>query len=361
MITAAASTSNTNSTTGSGFAALTIVTTACHGVLNTVFIAPSPKPAWFDGLSAKLDTAKVLAHEWINDMAPKMTASIPGHVIDYATTYRAMSDQIVDLLNKNPTAKGKDDPVVQEVFALIQVLQDELARIIGEVQETQDQLKVWGDRMQKAHDDLYAGAADIQKLQSELTAEIEQMNSAIKGLRDLIDSENRTIAAAGIAVGVGLFALVAGLALAPVTGGASLIVSGLGLVTIIGGSVTWGVMQSRVNHQFSEIAKDQQHIDEDKRQLVALQGLSLAANSAISSIATATQSLSDVKVMWGVFQGELQGTLYKLNHTDEELSAIVNKAGVIGAQSEWDLAVEFAQQLVGMKVGTEARTLPMAA
>jgi len=133
-------------------------------------------------------------------------------------------------------------------------------------------------------------------------------------------------------------ALVVGIALAPVTGGASLIVSGIGGAAIIGGAVTWGVMQAKINSQFSEIAEDQKHISDDKRQLVALQGLSLAANSAISSIATATSALSDVKVMWTMFQNDLQGTMDKLEKADENLSAIVNKAYVIAAQKEWNLA-----------------------
>lgn len=65
--------------------------------------------------------------------------------------------------------------------------------------------------------------------------------------------------------------------------------------------------------------------------------------------------------MWGVFQNELQGTLDKLQRTDEELQAIVNKAFVLAAQNEWNLAVSFAQKLVGMQLQVETRTLPMSA
>src|SRR5690348_12627829 len=352
---------DTNSNTASGFASLQIVTAACHGVLNTQFIAPSPKPSWFDDLNAKLDAAKVLANQWIDDIAPKLTASVPSHVIDYGTTYTALTDQIIDLLNKNPNAKGKDDPVVQQVFALISALHDEVETIITDVIGTQEQLKTWGDAMQKSHDDLFAGAANIQSLQIDLQADIGKMNSAIQGLQAQIDAENKAIVAGAMAIGVGLFALVVGIALAPVTGGASLIVSGIGGAAIIGGAVTWGVMQAKINSQFAEIAEDQKRIADDKRQLIALQGLSLAANSAISSIATATSALSDVKVMWTMFQNDLQGTMNKLEKTDENLSAIVNKAYVIAAQKEWNLAVQFAQQLSGMSVPVQEKTLPMAA
>ena len=37
--------------------------------------------------------------------------------------------------------------------------------------------------------------------------------------------------------------------------------------------------------------------------------------------------------MWTMFQNELQGTMDKLEKTDENLSAIVNKAYIIAAQN----------------------------
>jgi Bacillus haemolytic enterotoxin (HBL) len=360
MVTSPTS-SNTDDKTASGFASLHIVTTACHGVLNTNFTAPSPKPDWFDDLSQKLDSAKVLANQWIDDIAPKITASIPTHVINYGTTYDAITDQIVELLDENPLAKGKDDPTIQQVSALIQALEQEASQIIGEIEETQTQLKTWGDAMQKAHDDLFNGAAAIQNAEADLQADIDKMNNAIAGLRTQIDEQNKIIAGMGAMIGIGLLALVVGIALAPVTGGASLIVAGIGGLAVVGGAVTWGVMQDKINDEFDEIAKDQQRLNDDQRQLVALQGLSLSANAAISSIAIATSTLSDVKTMWTVFQNEIQGTIDKLEKADEALIAIVKKADVLAAQKEWKLAVQFAEQLVGMNVSVESKELPMAA
>lgn len=351
----------TDDKTASGFASLHIVTSACHGVLNTNFTAPSPKPEWFDDLSQKLDNAKVLANQWIDDLAPKMTASIPTHVINYGTTYDAITDQIVQLLDENPTAKGKDDPTVKQVFALIQALEQEASQIVQEIEDTQTQLKTWGDAMQQAHDDLFNGAKNIQDLQTDLQTDINKMNNAIAGLHAQIDEQNKIIAGMGAAIGVGLFAMVVGVALAPVTGGYSLIGTAIGAAAVVGGAITWGVMQHKINQEFDEIAEDQQKLNDDQRQLVALQGLSLAANSAISSIAVATNALSDIKTMWTVFQNELQGTIDKLENADEELMAIVNKAYVLAAQKEWKLAVKFAEQLVGMNVPVESQELPMAA
>ena len=353
-------TDNNNQTVASGFASLQVVTTSCHGVLNTSFTAPSTKPDWFDSLDAKLAAAKVLANQWIDDLAPDMTASIPAHVINYGTTYSALSAQIVELLDKDPTASGKDNTTIQEAFALISALHSAVDNIEKEVEATATQLKTWGDNMQTAHDDLFNGAANIQSAETDLQADIDAMNSAIDGLKAQINAENKSIAAGAAAIGVGILALVAGIALAPETGGASLIVAGIGGAAIIGGAVDWGVMQSKINKQFSEIADDQKEISSDQRQLVALQGLSLSASSAISSIAVATQALSDVKTMWSLFKSELQGTMSKLEQADEELMAIVDKAYILASQKEWDLATQFAQKLADTTYDVETKDVSIS-
>ena len=349
-----------NATVASGFTSLRIVTTSCHGVLNTSFTAPETKPDWFDALDAKLAAAKVLANQWIDDLAPDMTASIPAHVIDYGTTYSALSEQIVVLLDQDPTAKGKDNSTVQQALALITALHDAVGTIVTDIEATESQLKTWGDNMQVSHDDLFDGAASIQSAQTDLQSDINAMNSAISGLQAQIDAENKAIAAGAAAIGIGVLALVAGIALAPETGGASLIVAGIGGAAVIGGAVDWGVMQGKINDQFKEIASDEKTISTDQRQITALQGLSLSASSAISSIATATEALSDVKTMWALFKDELNGTMNKLEQADEELMAIVDKAYVLAAQKEWELATASAQKLTETTFEVETQSVSIS-
>ncbi|RQO32565.1 non-hemolytic enterotoxin lytic component L1 [Taibaiella sp. KBW10] len=345
-----------------GFLSMQVVTASCHSVLNTQFVPFTPKPKWFDDLNAKLDAAKVVAGVWINDLAPKLTASIPNQIIDYATTYDAMTTQILALVDKDPMARGKDNPIVQQTFALIDALSNEVDKIIKNVVAMEDKLKNWGKDMQKAHDELSSGTTNIQNLEIELQSDIDKMNNAITNLRTQIDGENKAIAISAGAIGVGVFIGVIGIALAPVTGGQSLWATGAAAVVVVGGAVTWGIMQSKINGQFDEIAKNQQKIADEKRQIVALKGLEMSSSSAITSMANGLQALSDVRTQWQVFAGELQGVKDKLESADEKLYAIVNKGYVEAAQKEWKIALAFAQQLVGMVTpNVESKTLPMSA
>ena len=160
---------------------------------------------------------------------------------------------------------------------------------------------------------------------------------------------NKAIAASAAAIAIGIFALVVGIALAPETAG------------IIGGSVTWGIMQSRINARFDEIAKDQQELADDQRQIVALQGLQLASSSAVSSIELATQSLSKLQTQWGVFHGELLNVITQLESAEHAVSTLVQGVFTSAAQTEWASAITTANNLANTKVQIDEKTLPMDA
>lgn len=347
--------------TATGVTSLNIITAACHAILNTSMSLPPglKKPTWFDELTQHLGDAKELAREWIDTLAPDLTASLPNKVINYDTEYNAITNQIIKIADANPMAKGADDPNVKNVFALIDALKTQVGTIHDDIAAEDAKLVKWGTKMQAAHDALSNGVASIQAAEADLAGDIGKMEADISRLKALIDGENKAICAAAIAVGVGIFVAIVGAALAVVTLGAGLVVAGVGVAAVVGGAVTWGIMQQRINNQYDQIAKDQKQKSADQQQLIALKGLELGTSQTISSIATATSALSSVRAMWKLFAGELQGVIDQLNQADKNLALIVNEAFVNGAAEEWKLAATFAQQLLAPPVRTDTISLPM--
>ena len=353
------STTDLQQNTKKSFITLNLITQACHGILNTVFVAPDPKPSWFDDLNKKLDAAKVNAAHWINTLAPSITGGVPLQVINYGTTFDAMAGQIQDIVDAHPTASGADNQYVKEVHSLISALESSIDDIIAHSETTSSQLEAWGKLMQISHDELSKGAVNIQSAETDLTSDIGKMNAAIDALNATIHKENIAIAAAAGGIGLGLILLVAGIALAPETGGASLVVAGTGGLLIVGGAVTWGVMQAKIDKQFDEIAKDQKEIDSDKRQLVALKGLASASDQSIGYINTSTTALSAFRTSWSVFQGELSAVKAKLAKGEESLQVIVSGAFTAAAQKEWTVATAFAQEIADVKITIDSKQVPM--
>jgi len=342
-----------NQKTWTGWSSLHIITSNCIAVQNTNFTAPDPKPDWFDALNAALVNAQAVATDWVDNIAVDITSSVPTAIVDYATDYEAFSEQIIEIAKAHPDATGADNTYVKQVNALIKALLSALDEILKSVDKVAQSMKTWGQQMQTAHDNLTTGAVNIQDAEIKLQADIGKMNSAIDSLHAMIDGENKAIAYAAAAIGIGIFAIVGGIALAFVTFGAGLAVAGVGVAAVIGGAVTWGVMQDKINKQFDKIADDQKELDQDKRQLVALKGLALASNLVVTSISNATQALSDFRTSWGVFQGELQGVITKLEQGEASLNTLVAETFTEAAKQEWKLVVEFAQSLIDQKVPVE--------
>lgn len=87
------------------------------------------------------------------------------------------------------------------------------------------------------------------------------MNNAIDNNRAAIEKLNKDLVYAQVAVGVGIFMLVAGVALTVATAGTAAAVSGgiaaVGAASIIAGGVTWGVLQNQIDDDYDSIAQEQ--------------------------------------------------------------------------------------------------------
>lgn len=356
---AAQSTSNLQQKTWASFATLSLITQACQSLRNTQFVAPTPKPAWFDGLEAKLEAAKANAQDWIDNIAPDVTGGVPVQVINYGTTYAALSAEIQSIVTANPEATGPSNPFVLQVNELVQALESAVTDIITKAAATSDSLQVWGDLMQKSHNDLATGTTSIQNVETDLTSDITKMNNAISNLNAEIAAENKELVEAQVAVAVGVFMTVVGVALAPATGGGSLVVAGIGGGLVIAGAVGWAKLQDSINSQFNEIDTDQKELNDDNRQLVALQGLSTASDNATQYASASIAALSDFRASWSIFQGELAGIREKLDKAETSLSTLLAGAFTEAANAEWADATAYAQSLADLKIQVEFRDLPM--
>jgi hypothetical protein len=354
------STDDLQQKTKTSFLTFTLIGMSCQGVLDTQFTPPEVKPTWFDGLQDKLDAAKATATEWIKVIAPKAQTAAPLQVVNYQTTYSAFSAKIQKIVAAYPNAQGANDPNVMAVQELATALDQTIQDILASADATAQTLADWGVKLQASHDALSSGAATIQNAETDLDADVKAMQSAIDGLNADILAENMAIAASAGAIGIGVIMLVAGIALAPETGGASAyLVAGTGGLLIVGGAAAWGVMQSKINAQYQEVAQDQKQQDADKRQIVALQGLASATSQAVQHISDATTSLAAFRASWALFRGELAGVSAKLQKAEVSLSTALEGAFCAAADTEWADAATFAQSIVDAPVTVLSQPMAM--
>lgn len=362
---------DTQKKTQSAFLSVCAITAQCHALLNTSFNPPPTKPAWFDDLNSKLNDAKDAAKEWIDIIAPDISSTIPDLIINYQSSFSSAVDNIKELYTQNPNAKGKDDPTVQQAAYILNLISSQVKQQEGKVRDMSQRLSNWGEKMQKAHDALKSGATNIQNAETDLQTDIDKMNTSIDTNQKLIDEMNKRIIYAALAIVGGIFLAIVGVAIAvasvgtAATIGAGIAVIGVG--GIAGGAAVWGMAQHQIDEAYSAISDEQKQKNADQQQLIALQGIALASNAAISCIEVATSTLSTFEITWGLLDKELQDVIAKLDNGASMDQIIGQKFFSESAYNEWEKSVDLANTLAGAaadissKKAVEYRELPMKA
>lgn len=344
------------------YAALTLISASCHAVLNTSLICPEPRKddkgndkfPWFDDLQKKLDNAKVVARDWLDNVVVPIQAAIPTSVIDFNAQFQTVTDMVLDICDKSPNMK-KGDADYNDVVQLLQSLVDTIETdIIVPIENSREQLKRWGQSLQEAHDELSGKVKVIQDAEIDLATKIENLNQEIENLNRLIKSESTLVSVGGGLVGGGVFVGIVGVALmaagAGIAGG---IVIGIGAAMVVGGAVTWGVMQDKINKQYDQIASDRKEINADKLLLVSLKGIESGTTLAVSNLETALSALDEVKTMWQGFENIIKSTLSDLEKAEEQPTKILIKMFTQSARNKWAEANKMAEQLLGTNVKVE--------
>jgi predicted nucleic acid-binding Zn-ribbon protein len=342
------------------FTYLTLITQNCHAILNTSFSAPAPKPAWFDGLEKELGGAQMVAKTWIDTLAADITSTVPTGVVSYANDFAAFSAEIQSIASAHPDAQGADNEYVKQVRTLVSALETAVTGIIESQGDVETKLTTWGDSMQTAHDSLSSGAVNIQNLETTLTADIGNMNTAIGNLETQIKSQNDSIAKDKTEVGFGIAMIVVGVLAAPITGGASLVIAGVGGYLTADGDIGMKAMEKDIQSEFGTIATDQEKIADDQRQIVSLNTLATASNQAVTSINSSTSALSGLKTEWSGLLSELTTVKKDLDLAEKSLSILVEQAFASAAQKEWTDAAAIAQSLLNVKVDLAVKNVSMS-
>lgn len=304
---------------GQTFASVRQITNSCFAIRNTIFNPVTPKPDWYDGLNGKFNSVKHYADQWLNDYSDVITATIPNSVMTYSPIFAARAEYLLDILSG-----GTGDLTDSELTTIRNVLTkmlDKTTPIYNEVQQyarlennkAVGKLIDWRNNMSAAGLELKSGSDSIQKAASSLQQEITEFNNEIKSLKLDIQYYEKLVATGAGLVGGGAFigTVGGGLCFAfPIFGG---IVLALGIASVIGGSVVWGVYQKKINDANSRIVSLDKKISEDGKTLAALTTLSTSMDLAVDNAENAIKNMADFSASWLTFGTSLKNLIKSID------------------------------------------------
>jgi|SRR5262245_33827988 len=343
----------------------------CSAIANTT-VAPSPG-AWYQPFMANLAVAQGHTAAYLNVIGPDAWSTLPNAIVNYSSTHNNAMGDVQDILDSVGSGDLSDEQIAT-IVQIFQALEQYLQQLLGTPTDsnlaappsaqptlygTQNDLATFRTNVTSDNNALTQGQQGAAQEVALLQVDETKMNSDISTLQGEIAIWNQEIVESEIGIGVSIFVAVVGIALAPATGGSSLVATGIG-VAGLGGSIASTVVYSeKVKAAFDEIAADQAELTTDQQQVNALNGIintfanlgtvNTNAQAALQGIVTAFAGLID----------DAQNTIAALQNADSGAAkGILETLNIQNAMSDWTNLSNLAQGILNSTVNQQQLTPP---
>lgn len=321
--------------------AMLLLNSSCQAIVQT-YIAPSSSP-WNQQVADELGDAQDLVRDWRLSGFLYFSQTILAGTTACGNAIMNAKPQIETLFaqlaqNFNATTK-------QQLLTQLSNLEPQILSLNDSIGNYEDKLSSWNVQMSKVHDRLSQTIASIQEQESELQADIAATNAQIASMQKTIETDRQAIAKAKAARTRGIIETIFGVVFAPLTGGASLILAGIGVASIVEGEAAITALQSSITKAQSQIVSDQSHLNDDQKQVVSLQGIVASANLVMSDVNFIGESLDSLRTDWELLHQNLSDVITKITNATDASVLILSKVWFEASCDEWSSILDFVQSL----------------
>jgi hypothetical protein len=313
---------------------------ASNQALIEVSITPSPS-LWYPILNQELGAIENLVVDWRERGFLYFQQQILQQVVTCGQAFldaRAGMDQQFDQLvaNFNPALQQQIANELNQLQAPVKAMQTSLAAYLAQLQQFQTALVA-------PHHNMVVTVARIQAQAAQIQAQITAINQEIANLQQQLVTDRQAIAKAKAAEHRGIVETIFGVLLAPVTGGLSLILAGIGVASIADAEEKVSQLQSQITSSHAQIVSDQGQLSDDDKQISTLKGLTLCVDMALTDIDNIVNALGSLRTGWSVLAGEIQSEAQNVAQSDNAQSAVMSQVWFDAACNGWQNIIQFAQ------------------
>jgi hypothetical protein len=306
------------------------LTAACKGIMITELAHSSS--AWHNSLQSELTKAQLIARAWVNEISTVWQGKVLdciAHCKNRFSQDKGLIAQLFDQAQTDPAKRG-------QLLAMLAALDREIQLVAGATYEYGAIFSAWGQKLQIVHDRMKTMIGDIQAKESSVAAEIAATNALIAELKQQVTRERQAIAEAKSKESAGIVETIFGVLLAFVSLGASLVLAGIGVASIVEAEEKVAALEATISSYQSKIVAQSKNLSRDQAQIAALQGLIAPIGIALEDLEIAAQLVDNSKVGWHAFSQEMQDTLGKIEKAETAEVLIVQKAWFHAACLELD-------------------------
>lgn len=336
---------------GQTFASLRQITEACYAIKRTRFTEVNPKPEWYDELNAKNLLLKGYADEWLDKYAVVITSTIPSSIKAFAPTFTNSANAIKVILDNGsaPLTAGQLSDI-REIFLRLHNKCEEISNNVKQYAREEDGVAVgklitWKNNVDSAGTDLSEGSTFIQKAHSDLATAIEEYKTKIDTLSSLIKEYQKNVSIGAGLVGAGVFTAIVGGVLCFVFPPVGIATLAVGVSAVIGGAITWGVFQQKINKAYDDIANFRSQINANEATIASLTNLSANVGILNQNSQLAVSNMTDFASTWLTFGNSLKNTIGAIDEgRTKEIRLLINLS-LDDAVVYWSDVLQYANRL----------------
>lgn len=321
--------------------AVLLLNSSCQAIVES-YITPSDSP-WYSPVANELHNAQVLVRQWRLSGYLYFNQSILtdcGNCAAAILAARTTVEQLFAALTQQFTEQQK-----QQLVAALQQLVPVVTSLNSSVGTYQDKLNGWSLSIAAVHAQLNNTIGQIQQQAAEIEADIQAANQIIASMQQTIEQDRQALAKAKAAESKGIVETIFGVLLAPITGGASLILAGIGVASIVEGEAEITALQSNISSAQQQIVTNQAHLSDDQKQIASLQGIGSSANLVISDVNFIGESLDALRTQWQLLRDNLLGVISKITQAENAAMLVLSKVWFEAACNEWAAILQFVRSM----------------
>lgn len=190
--------------------------------------------------------------------------------------------------------------------------------------------------------------AEVQAEAVEIKEQIVAINSRIESLETQVQVDRDAISAARAGESAGILETIFGALLAPLTGGASLILAGIGVASIAEADEAMEGLESEISGFQADVVSDQGEISDDQRIVATLGSLTLSTGLVLGDIKSVDRALEGLRIDWTGFESELSGVVAKLEKAAAKPDLLAIETWYTAACDEWALIAGHVTAISGL-------------
>lgn len=305
-----------------------------------VSITPSQSP-WYPILNQELGTVENLVVDWRNNGFLYFQTQILQEIAKCGQAF-IDAKQTIDGLFTRLDAQFSQN-LKDQIAAELLKLQSPVTALQASIQTYIEKLASYQSALSVPHHKMLVTANQVQSQAKDIQSEITTINTQISDMKTQLIKDRQAIAKAEAAEHRGIAETIFGILLAPFTGGASLILAGIGVGSIVEGKEKINQLESNISSSQKQIASDQGHLSDDKKQIATLHGLTMSVDVALSDVANIDSALGSLRTSWSVLDGEIKAEAGNVSKATNAGEAIMGQIWFDAACIGWTNIIQFVQ------------------